>query len=93
MKALRFGDIPENCKSKIWHIDECVGEEIGVSCWEIKDDCVLIPLNQKAFTDFQGEYTYSNMPMYVIEGDCIGKGSDGEPLLANITSCKELIFK
>ena len=32
---LRFGEIPLNEKSKIHHRGDIIGEEIGVSCYDI----------------------------------------------------------
>lgn len=30
---IRFGEIPQNGKSAIWHNNECVGYEDGIDCF------------------------------------------------------------
>lgn len=86
---IRFGDIPQNGKSKIYCGEVFEGYEVGVSVYEaIKDGDniqVLMPsLTYSACVSLSG---CLERPMLEVTGEVIGKGSDGEPLLKN---CKRV---
>lgn len=90
-KYLRFGDIPENGKSKIWRGEECVGEEEGVSVYEIKFDkdkhisiCLPFPFHRDTLDTLTVLTKYDNRPCYIVTGEYVGKGTDGEPLISNV---------
>ena len=99
-KYIRFGNIPENEASGIWCDDIKVGEEKGVSVY----DAVMIdgqwrvvlpfPLNKKAvgfdLYNFIGGKENGDFPMYLVQGDEVGKGSTNEPLLKNIKIIEKL---
>lgn len=86
---IRFGDIPDNEMSKNFLTNE---NELGVSVY----DCVIH--NDKIGLVFPN-LTYSSCvtlsgvldrPCYLVEGDKIGIGSDGEPLIKNIKIIKDI---
>ena len=98
-KYIRFSDIPENEVSSIWCDDVKVGEEKGVSVY----DAIMIdgqwrivlpfPLKKEVGFDlynFIGRMKTENIPMYLVQGDEVGKGSTNEPLLKNIKNLKKL---
>lgn len=91
IKYLRFGDIPENGKSKIWRGEECIGEEEGVSVYEIKFDkdkhisiCLPFPFHRDTLDTLTALTKYDNRPCYIVTGEYVGKGTDGEPLISNV---------
>ena len=99
---IRLGDIPSTGKSLIHRGDDIIGEEKGVSVWE----CIYInnqyrlllpnPLNESAYDDIGDllhPYYYIDKPVYKVDGDVVGYGADGEPLLTNIRSVIKLSDK
>ena len=99
-KYIRFGDIPENEVSCIWRDTIKVGEEKGVSVY----DAVMIegqwrvllpfPIKKEVGFDlynFIGGTENGNLPMYLVEGDYVGKGTTNEPLLKNIRIIQKLL--
>ena len=99
-KYIRFGNIPENEVSGIWRDDIKVGEEKGVSVY----DAVMIdgqwrvvlpfPLMTELGFDLYnliGGTESGRLPMYLVQGDEVGKGSINEPLSKNIRIIKKLI--
>ncbi len=84
---IRFGNIPQDGKSKIHNGDEgVIGKEIGVSVYEAIQDGgnikILIPKNETCvLVSMSGCF---DKPAFLVEGDIIGTGSDGEPLLINV---------
>ena len=97
---IRIGDIPKTGKSRIHRGDELIGEEKGVSVWEAVElngkYRILIPnpCNADAMGDldstFLRSHYYSAKPVYELDGDIIGVGADGEPLITNIKHIKKL---
>lgn len=83
-----------------------VGEEIGVSCIELDDNMnPIIPFNisNNILTYNNGVISFLNdlswmiddfisgrITAYIITGDIVGTGSDGEPLLRNIQILNKL---
>ena len=94
---LRFGEIPENEQSGIYKGDMGkVGEEIGVSCYRgvVLDDKVYIIMPHIASSTYYwliDEYNRGKTPLYIITGDEVGLGTDGEPLLKNISIEKTIL--
>ena len=90
---IRYGDIPPDEKSKIHNRcdNSVVGEEVGVSVFEyIEGRGSVIPNNEKAMDDF---FMLSKMYWinhYLVSGDEVGVGSDGEPLINNVKIIKLL---
>lgn len=95
-RYIRFGAIPLDGKSKKWKGEELVGEEEGLSVWRcIEEDneySILLPykLNQETFNDLMYQLIYDSSVIYLIEGNEIGIGNDGEPLLSRYSIIKEL---
>lgn len=97
---IRIGEIPLSGKSRIHCGDELLGEEQGISVWEAVElhgkYRILIPnpCNANAMGDldstFLKSHYYRSTPVYEVDGDVVGTGSDGEPLLDNIEVIKKL---
>ena len=92
---LRFGKIPKNERSSIYKIEEKVGEEEGVSCYRgvIYKDKVYILMPHIPSTTYYwliDAYNRKEIPLYVIDGNEVGEGSDGEPLLRDVIILKEI---
>lgn len=100
---IRFGEIPENEVSGIYRGEVKVGEEKGVSVYdtvEIDGEYRVVlphPLLKEVGFDLYNfiqatEYMYEteHRPMYLVQGDEVGRGSTNEPLLKNITIIKTL---
>lgn len=92
---LRFREIPKNERSSIHKTGEKIGEEIGVSCYRgvIYEDKVYILMPHIPSTTYYwliDAYNRKEIPLYIINGDEVGQGSDGEPLLRNIVVLKEV---
>jgi hypothetical protein len=96
---VRFGGIPENERSRNYLTKEY---EAGVSVYEAlerdgkyqillpKLDPVSIATLGNCYNTAQGLWGKENNPLYLIEGDFIGYGSDGEPLLKNCKIIKRI---
>lgn len=89
---IRYGEIPPDGKSKIHNREgEIVGEESGVSVFEyIEGRGIVIPYNEIARDDFLMLSSKFWINHYLVTGDEVGIGSDGEPLLANVKILKVL---
>ena len=97
---IRVGEIPPTGKSRICRGDAILGEEKGVSVWEaveLNDKYRILipnPCNANAMGDldstFLKSHYYLPKAVYEVDGDVIGIGSDGEPLLTNIKNIKKL---
>ena len=93
---VRFGDIPSNEKSKIYRGEEEIGEENGVSVYpafELNGNIVLgltLPITRTTLYTQQHLLEYDNRPCYLVSGDYVGSGTDGEPLIRNISIIKRL---
>ena len=99
-RYIRFGDIPENEASGVWCDTIKVREEKGVSVYDavMIDDKwrIVLPLPIKKEVGFDlynfiGGTENGNLPMYLVEGDYVGKGTTNEPLLKNIRVIQKLI--
>ena len=88
---LRFGEIPKNERSGIYKGDMGkVGEEIGVSCYRgvVIDNKVYIVMPHVASTTYYwliDEYNRGKTPLYIVDGEEVGLGTDGEPLLKHVS--------
>jgi hypothetical protein len=87
---VRFGEAPASGQSANAETDEL---EAGVSCyraeWQNSDRdviCLYVPNDESAGTAGCLE---GRRPLYLVEGELVGTGGDGEPLLTNVT-CIEL---
>ena len=97
MQYLRFGNIPENEESLIYCGEQVVGKQEGVSVYpsmvDIDGSIVLglsLPITRTTLYTQQHLLEYDNRPLYLVEGDYVGKGVDGEPLLKNVKIIKEI---
>ena len=93
---IRLGNIPSDEKSKIYRNEEEIGIEEGVSVYpafESNGDIVIglsLPITQTTLYTQQHLLEYESRPCYLVTGDCVGKGSDGEPLIKNVRIIKEI---
>ena len=90
---VRFGYPPISGKSSIRCGDDKTGEETGLSVYvgvEIdKQIQILLPsLTESACVSLSG---CLKRDMYEVTGDVIGTGSDGEPLLVNVSVIKKIV--
>lgn len=94
---IRFGKIPQDGFSRIHSYGEEVGKEVGVSCYRCLIDendvihiCLPLPFTESRWNVLQGFIHYDDRPAFLITGDFIGYGSEGEPLLKNVMIAKPL---
>lgn len=94
---IRFGEIPTDEVSKIWCGEKCIGEEAGVSVYDAKiyDNgavalCVPTPFIQDTLDTLYKLVLYDTCPTYLVAGDCVGKGHDGEPVIKNVQVIREI---
>lgn len=85
---VRFKDIPKNGKSGIYVNGIKLSEEEGVSCYNaiiIGEFIYIIMTHVPSITYYTliTEYNEGCIPLYIIDGEEIGIGVDGEPLLKN----------
>ena len=89
---IRYGELPPTGKSRIHNrAGEIIGEEKGISVFEyIEGRGIIVPDNKDAQDDF---FTLSKSywkPAYLVTGDEVGIGRDGEPLLKNVKVIKTI---
>lgn len=100
---IRFGEIPENETSGIYLSGERIGIEKGVSVYdavEIDGEWRVVlpnPLLKEVGFDLYNFISNTKhlveterRPMYLVQGDEVGRGSTNEPLLRNVKIIKEL---
>lgn len=90
---IRVGELPPDGKSKIRcrADNSIIGEEEGVSVFEyIEGRGIVVPHNQQARDDFLLLMNNIDKPQYIVMGEEIGVGSDGEPLLRDVKIIKVL---
>ena len=90
---IRIGELPPDGKSKIHNCadNSIIGEEKGVSVFEyIEGRGIVVPNTQQAQHDFLRLINSSWKPQYIVSGEEIGLGSDGEPILKNVKIIKIL---
>ncbi len=83
---IRFGDLPAGARSR----NDDTGElEAGVSvyraAWDSPDHDIL-SVELCSWGDVMQLHALQERPPYLVEGDEVGVGSDGEPVLANVTA-------
>ena len=93
---IRFGKIPEDELSTITWRQVIVGFEKGVSVW----DCVKIrntyrivlpeKCNDNTIEDLNWMIKNCNNEVYLVEGDYVCDGSDGEPVIKNVKIIKDI---
>lgn len=96
---IRFGDLPKSGKSKIgpgtnplalWGRED-TDNEAGVSVWETEFN-----KNKNRWVIHAGNYASlaelfaQARPIYLVKGEIVGYGSDGEPVISDATIIKKL---
>lgn len=100
---IRFGEIPEDGKSKVHRSDEILRSEGGISVWKAVEDqgwyWPLLPEepNDNAIADYFSMLTNryrSNKKVYLVTGHelCI-EGADREPLLYDCQIIKDITYQ
>jgi hypothetical protein len=94
---IRFGKIPDNEESGIYHGEEQTGKQEGVSVYPAIIDekgnvavGLSLPITATTLHTQQHLLEYDNRPCYLVTGDCVGVGVDGEPLLKNVKIVEEI---
>jgi hypothetical protein len=94
---IRFGEIPTNEKSNIYQGEIEVGSENGVSVYPAfktgKGDIVLglsLPITKTTLYTQQHLIEYDDRPCYLVKGDYVGKDTDGQPLINNVSIIKKI---
>jgi len=94
---IRFGEIPTDEKSKIYQGDIEVGTENGVSVYPAfktdEGDVVLglsLPITKTTLYTQQHLIEYDDRPCYLVKGDYVGKDTDGQPLINNISIIEKI---
>lgn len=94
---IRFGEIPTGEKSKIYQGEVEVGTENGVSVYPAfktdEGDIVLglsLPITKTTLYTQQHLIEYDNRPCYLVRGDYVGKDTDGQPLINNISIIEKI---
>lgn len=94
---IRFGHIPPNEKSKIYHGEEEIFYENGVSVYpafELANGNIVLglslPITKTTLYTQQHLLEYDNRPCYLVKGDYVGEDSDGQPLINNVTIIKKI---
>lgn len=102
-KYIRFGNIPENEVSSIWRSGIKNGEEKGVSVYDAAmidgQWRVILPFPLKKEACFDLYYFIQgtecdgseHLPMYLVQGDEVGRGTTNEPILKNVRIIKKLM--
>src|SRR5574344_1905 len=92
---IRFRDINE--KNSIFRYGVFQGREIGMSVYFCdENDCINIDISKITDTTFgtisqvMFNCHYGGEKIYKVDGDIVGYGSDGEPLITNTKIIKEL---
>ena len=96
MEYIRFGELPSVGKSGIWHGDEEIGIEEGVSVYPLfmvdrrKFIGIPLPVTKDTFGTLQNLIEYSDRKAYLVDGVLVGYGNDGEPLLKDAVLGEEI---
>lgn len=92
---MRFGDIPTSGLSNIWLRGEIIGQELGVSAYDavlMTDGWHVIlpkPITRNVINTLYGLLAQKK-PVYILSGEEVGIGTDGEPLLKNPQTLLEI---
>lgn len=88
---IRFNDLPQSGYSTNYATGE---KEAGISCYEARWDLVsgAYKRNGDGLDGAANYYIMAKSPVYLVTGEEIGRGSDGEPLLKNVNILAKLTF-
>lgn len=79
---IRFNDLPESGRSRNWASGEV---EKGVSVYDARFDVVTGRYSTYgALAGAEIAYALQDAPVYLVTGEEVGRGADGEPLLTNV---------
>lgn len=94
MEFIRFGDIPKDERSVIYKGSGdgkyLYGYEIGVSCYHAskidgKYHIVLSHITKTTLNTLHSlYYCFEREKCFLVSGDLVGYGTDGEPLIKNV---------
>ena len=94
---IRFGEIPTDEKSKIYRGEIEVGTENGVSVYPAfktsEGDIVLgltLPITKTTLYTQQHLLEYDDRPCYLVKGDYVGKDTDGQSLINNVSIIEKI---
>lgn len=94
---IRFGEIPTDEKSKIFQGEIEVGTENGVSVYPAfktsEGDIVLglnLPITKTTLYTQQHLIEYDDRPCYLVRGDYVGKDTDGQTLINNVSIIEKI---
>ena len=94
---IRFGEIPTDEKSKIFQGEIEVGTENGVSVYPAfktsEGDIVLglnLPITKTTLYTQQHLIEYDDRPCYLVKGDYVGKDTDGQYLINNVSIIEKI---
>lgn len=98
---IRFGDIPTDQLSTIHYRGFEVGKEPGVSVYDCicndKGEYQIVlptPCSEGTITSLQGLMFYSkDKNIYLVTGDFVGYGTDGEPCITNVQVLEDITEK
>lgn len=100
MFYIRFGEIPEDERSSIHYRGMYCGKEEGVSvydCTFIRGEYHIIvpcPVSEGGLNTLTGFLFYNkDKPVYLVEGEQVGTGHDGEPLIRGIKIIADITDK
>lgn len=92
---IRFGDWPENERSRNWLVKDREVYEAGVSVYHANYDTeddrweIEASVNYETIAGTMQSLIYGNKPVYLVQGDELDQeGADGEPLLRNVRKIK-----
>lgn len=97
---IRFGQIPTTEQSKAYGENDKT-HELGVSCYEClkvgdKYRIIYPPINERwnksagILSIMIKRFLLGQSKCYLINGNVVGRGTDNEPLLKNVSIVKEL---
>ena len=97
---IRFGEIPENEQSRVYEDETIIDTLDGVSVYHAITDengnisvGLALPVTRTSLYTLQSLIEYDNRTCYLVEGDCVGRGTDNEPLIRNVKIIRELKYK
>lgn len=94
---IRFGEIPNNERSKVYRGDAVLREEAGVSVYRaVKEGICYYPLlpeepNEDTIATYFDLLLHSDRKVYLVIGEELPlEGADREPLLINVQIIKDI---
>ncbi len=94
---IRFGEIPNDGKSRVHRSDDVIREEAGLSVWRAVENCgcyyPVLPedANENAIADYFNFLLHSDKKVFLVTGtEIFIEGADREPLLIDVKVLKEI---